>query len=116
LTTAAAPVLGLEAASGALLGSMAMAGDLFSSFVKRRINILPSSRSTGLDQIPEALFPLLACRIFLSLTTLDILSCVTIFTVGQIIFLPYCTVRGFGIDPFRRTHVATDGVLSPVGS
>jgi hypothetical protein len=85
LTTAAAPVPGLEAATGALVGSMAMAGDLFSSFVKRRLNVTPSSRITGLDQIPEALFPLLACQAYLSLTALNILIGVTIFSLSQVI-------------------------------
>jgi CDP-archaeol synthase len=85
LTAAAAPVLGLEAANGALVGSMAMIGDLFSSFVKRRLNFAPSSRTTGLDQIPESLFPLIACQVYLLLSALDILICVTIFSVGQII-------------------------------
>jgi hypothetical protein len=88
LTGAAAPLLGMEAATGALVGSMAMIGDLFSSFIKRRLNFAPSSRTTGLDQIPEALFPLLACRVSLSLTMTDILLCVSIFSVGQIILSP----------------------------
>ncbi len=39
-----------------------MAGDLLSSFLKRRLALAPSSRATGIDQIPESLFPLLACR------------------------------------------------------
>jgi len=77
-------VLGLHWAIGAVAGGAAMAGDLFSSFVKRRLNLAPSSRATGLDQIPESLFPLLACRGGLSLSVLDILICVAIFFVGEI--------------------------------
>jgi hypothetical protein len=100
LTTAAAPVLGLEAANGALVGSMAMIGDLFSSFVKRRLNFAPSSRTTGLDQIPESLFPLLACQVYLSLSALDILICVTIFSVGQIILSPILHRIGVRDRPF----------------
>ena len=53
LTTAAAPLLGLDAAIGALVGAGAMLGDLLSSFVKRRLGFAPSSRLTGFDQIPE---------------------------------------------------------------
>jgi CDP-diglyceride synthetase len=83
-TTLGALVLGLDMGLGALVGGMAMAGDLFSSFVKRRLNLPPSSRATGLDQIPESLFPLLACRYWLSLTLLDILIGVTAFLVGEI--------------------------------
>jgi hypothetical protein len=84
LTAAGAPVLGLEIPIGALVGIAAMAGDLFSSFVKRRLNLLPSSRATGLDQIPESLFPLLACRGLLSLTAVDILIGVMAFFIGEI--------------------------------
>ena len=84
-TTIAAPLLGLDLYIGALIAAAAMAGDLFSSFCKRRLGLAPSSRATGLDQIPESLFPLLACRSPLSLSALDIaLGCV-IFFVGEII-------------------------------
>ncbi len=34
-----------------------MAGDLLSSFIKRRMKLAPSRRALFLDQIPEALFP-----------------------------------------------------------
>src|SRR5882724_4149014 len=61
-TTLAAPLLGLDAATGAVAGAAAMAGDLFSSFVKRRLARKSSSQALGLDQLPESLFPLLACR------------------------------------------------------
>jgi CDP-diglyceride synthetase len=84
LTTAAAPLFQLELSVGALVGTMAMAGDLFSSFVKRRFNLPPSSRATGLDQIPESLFPLLACRGSLSLTLADIVIAVAAFFAGEV--------------------------------
>jgi hypothetical protein len=58
-------------------------GDLFSSFLKRRLKIPPSNRATGLDQIPESLFPALACRSMLSLTMLDITSVLVIFFIGE---------------------------------
>jgi hypothetical protein len=59
-----------------------MAGDLLSSFVKRRLNLPPSSRATGLDQIPESLLPALVCRGALSSSGLDIAICVGVFLVG----------------------------------
>src|SRR5579863_6139103 len=52
---AAAPLIGLEPKLGAQVGALAMAGDLLSSFVKRRLDRPPSSRAIGLDQIPESL-------------------------------------------------------------
>ena len=85
ITTASAPLVGLQPKTGALLAAIAMAGDLFSSFVKRRLNLRPSSRVLGLDQVPESLFPLLACRDVLSLTAADIVLAVGIFAVGELI-------------------------------
>lgn len=85
VTTAGAPLLGLAWKIGLLVGSFAMAGDLFSSFAKRRLNLPSSSRASGLDQIPEALFPALACRDFLGLTPADIVICVAVFFVGEVV-------------------------------
>jgi CDP-diglyceride synthetase len=85
ITTGFAPVLGLEWKIGLMAATMAMVGDLFSSFLKRRLKIPPSNGATGLDQIPESLFPALACRSMLSLTMLDITSVVVIFSVGEMV-------------------------------
>ena len=83
LSALAAPVIGLGWELGAVIGSAAMAGDLFSSYVKRRLDLAPSSRATGLDQIPESLLPLLVCRGALVLSGLDIAICVAVFFVGE---------------------------------
>ena len=57
LTTIAAPLIGLGWEVGFVVAIGAMIGDLFSSFVKRRLGMSSSSKFTGLDQIPEALIP-----------------------------------------------------------
>ncbi len=85
VTTAGAPLLGLEWGVGLLVGACAMAGDLFSSFCKRRLGLAPSSPALGLDQIPESLLPLLACRNLLSLTAIDLAAVVVIFFVGEVL-------------------------------
>jgi len=85
VTTLAAPLLGLDLAIGAVVAVAAMAGDLFSSFVKRRMNFSPSSQAIGLDQLPESLLPMLACRNVLSLTAGDIVLGVAIFFVGELV-------------------------------
>jgi CDP-2,3-bis-(O-geranylgeranyl)-sn-glycerol synthase len=85
VTAACAPLLGLGFEIGLLVGTTAMVGDLFSSFVKRRLGLPASSRATGLDQIPESLFPLLACRAALALSALDILVACAIFFVGELL-------------------------------
>jgi hypothetical protein len=56
-TTLSAPALGLAWTTGLLAGAAAMAGDLGSSFIKRRMGLPSSSRALGLDQVPEALLP-----------------------------------------------------------
>ena len=85
ITSAIAPFIGLDLTIGAIVASSAMAGDLFSSFVKRRLNFRSSSQALGLDQVPESLFPMLACRDALSLTIADIALGVGIFFVGALI-------------------------------
>jgi hypothetical protein len=85
VTSACAPIVGLPWKTGAVVGSAAMTGDLFSSFVKRRLRLPPSSRATGLDQVPESLFPLLSCRSALALTLADIAMGVVLFFIGEVI-------------------------------
>lgn len=84
VTAACTPLIGLDAKIGAVVAATAMAGDLLSSFVKRRLDLPPSSRATGLDQIPESLLPLLACREALSLSAADIAAGVAIFFLGEV--------------------------------
>lgn len=84
-TSACAPLLGLDWKIGLLVAIAAMFGDLLSSFLKRRLGLPPSSRATGLDQIPESLFPLLASKPLLSLTALDVTAGTAIFWIGEII-------------------------------
>jgi CDP-2,3-bis-(O-geranylgeranyl)-sn-glycerol synthase len=84
VTALAALLIGLQFKFG-LLVAAAMAGDLLSSFLKCRFGLAPSSRATGLNQIPEALFPLLACRSAFSLTAIDIAAGCVIFFVGEVL-------------------------------
>ena len=85
VTAIGAPPLGFSIWIGLLVAAAAMAGDLLSSFLKRRLGLAASTRATGLDQIPESLFPLLACRSVLSLTAIDIAAGCAIFFVGELL-------------------------------
>ena len=85
VTTASASLIGPDLTIGAIVAGAAMAGDLFSSFVKRRLNLPPSSQALGLDHVPESLFPMLACRDALSLTFADIALGVGIFFIGVLV-------------------------------
>jgi len=64
----AAPLLGMTWMTGASLATASMAGDLISSFIKRRLGLPPHARAFGLDQIPEALLPLLLLQSSLGLS------------------------------------------------
>src|SRR3982074_307282 len=85
ITMASAPLIGLDLRIGAIVAGSAMAGDLFSSCLKRRLNFPPSRQALGLDQVPESLFPMLACRGALSLTIADIALGVGIFFIGEVL-------------------------------
>lgn len=72
VTAIGAAFLGLDPERGALVALVAMVGDLFSSFLKRRLNL------------PPRLFPLLACRDMLSLSYIEIFVAVWLFFVGEL--------------------------------
>ena len=99
-TAVAAPLLGFDWQVGAVIGATAMAGDLFSSFVKRRVGLVSSSRMTGVDQIPEALLPVLACSAMLSLTFADIAIVTALFFVGEIALSPLFFRLGLRERPY----------------
>lgn len=84
-TIAFAPLIGMHWKIGTLVAGAAMAGDLFSSFLKRRLRFAPSSMALGLDQIPESLFPLLACKKILALTEIDVIIGVVAFFTGELL-------------------------------
>lgn len=86
LTLAVALLAGVDPALGVAVGACAMLGDLFSSFLKRRLNVPPSGRAFGLDQVPESLLPLLVCRHALRLTGWEIAAVTGVFVVGEVVF------------------------------
>jgi hypothetical protein len=84
-TSCFAPVVGLPWTLGCVVGTLAMVGDLFSSFIKRRIKLASSTMAVGLDQVPESLLPILASRLFVGMTFIDIVIATAAFFVGAII-------------------------------
>jgi len=85
ITSAVAPIIGLSWKVGAVVGTLAMVGDLFSSFVKRRMNLASSTMAFGLDQVPESLLPMLACKWLIPITMVDIMIVTVAFLVGELI-------------------------------
>ncbi|MFH0343360.1 MAG: CDP-archaeol synthase [Chromatiales bacterium] len=88
MCAAGAAALGLSAGFGACFAAAAMLGDLFSSFIKRRMGVASSSPVTGLDQIPEALFPALVAIPYLDLKALDVAIIVMLFYLLEIAVSP----------------------------
>lgn len=87
-TSICASLMGFGWEIGALIAAFAMAGDLLSSFVKRRLHLASSSMAIGLDHIPESLFPLLASRLLLPVSVADVVVGVTMFVVGGLVLSP----------------------------
>ena len=84
-TPCAGLLLGLSASTGLLIAAAAMAGDLLSSFCKRRLRIPPSGMALGLDQVPESLLPLLAVQRHYALGWPEILALTLTFMVLELI-------------------------------
>jgi CDP-2,3-bis-(O-geranylgeranyl)-sn-glycerol synthase len=73
-------IVGLIASIGA------MSGDLASSFLKRRLGLVASSRATGIDQLPESLVPCLLLRVVgLPISAINIVIIVALFFGGEIL-------------------------------
>jgi CDP-diglyceride synthetase len=84
LPAALAPAFGQPVAAGLAIGAAAMAGDLLSSFIKRRLGLPPSSQALGLDQIPEALLPAWIARGWIALSMVEIAAIVAVFFVAEL--------------------------------
>ena len=81
----AGPLVGLGVEAGAWIGAGAMAGDMLSSFLKRRLRLSPSAEAPGLDQVPESLLPMLTIKVRLGLSSLDVLAAVAAFWIGELL-------------------------------
>jgi hypothetical protein len=83
-TMLVAILLGLDWSTGVAFAAASLAGDLTSSFIKRRLGLTAHARARGLDQIPEATLPLLVLRSRLGLSLADIAVTVAAFVVLQL--------------------------------
>jgi CDP-2,3-bis-(O-geranylgeranyl)-sn-glycerol synthase len=93
-------LLGYPLWLGAAFAGWSMLGDLSSSFVKRRLGVRSSGRALGLDQIPEALLPLIALRGPLGLGWLDMAVMVVLFTVGSLLLSRIMFRLGVRDEPY----------------
>lgn len=92
--------LGLSPGIGAAIGAVAMAGDALSSFIKRRLAIAPSGRAFGIDQIPEALLPLLAVQWELGLSMLQVAAVTAAFVLLEVPLARLAHRIGFRDQPY----------------
>ena len=95
-----AVLLGLPALVGVIIGVAAMLGDLLSSFVKRRLGVPASGMALGLDQIPEALLPLLAVADRFALSWLTIAAIVAGFAIVELGLSPVFYWLGIRNRPY----------------
>ena len=81
VTALLAPLFSLTALQGAGFALLAMAGDLCSSFIKRRLGIASSRSAPFLDQLPETVLPLWAMQPALGADTYEMITAVALFIV-----------------------------------
>ena len=74
-------VFGYGIEFGLVFGLLVMAGDLISSFIKRRLGLASSRQALGLDQGLESLLPMLACKPLLSFGWDTVVAVVVAFVV-----------------------------------
>lgn len=83
-----APLVGLGFATGAAFGAAALLGDAVSSAVKRRLALRPGAEVLGLDQLPEALLPLVLLARPLDIGTLEVIVVAIVFTTLDVLATP----------------------------
>jgi len=84
---------------GLLFGLLALAGDLLSSFIKRRLGLKSSARMSWLDQVPEAAFPVLLAMAWGLVNAWVALFVVVFFTLANMWISPLLYRLGIRRQP-----------------
>jgi CDP-archaeol synthase len=100
LTGAVAFLVGLGISTGLLFGLFSMLGDLLSSFIKRRLGKPPSSQALILDQLPEALLPLVIGIWLLNYSWVVVLVVAVTFTLIELLISPLLYQLGLRRKPY----------------
>lgn len=95
-----APILGFTWYLGACVALASMSGDLFSSFIKRRLEMPSSSMALLLDQLPEVLFPAVLCMQALQLSFIEVLYAAVMFVVAELVLSQLLYKWGIRKQPF----------------
>lgn len=83
-----APLVGLNVATGVGFGAAALLGDAVSSAAKRRLSLRPGAEVLGLDQLPEALLPLVLFARSLGIGAIEIAAVAFLFTILDLLVAP----------------------------
>jgi CDP-diglyceride synthetase len=94
-----AALLGYSVGLGIAFASLALAGDAASSLIKRRLRLEPGAEFPGLDQIPEALTPLLALSTPLGIAAGTVWALTGVFTLADLAAMPLRRHRPSDSDP-----------------
>lgn len=81
-------LVGVGSLVGAAAGLLALVGDATTSAIKRRLGRPPGAEVPGLDQVPEALLPLLVLRQPLGLSFASVIAVTLIFAVLDVATTP----------------------------
>ncbi|HET8700479.1 MAG TPA: CDP-archaeol synthase [Nitrococcus sp.] len=100
VTALAAPLLGYDACLGLGVAALAMAGDLLSSFLKRRMGLASSGMALGLDQIPESLLPAWVLRGAFGLDGRDALTVSAVFFLLELLLSALLYAIGLRKQPY----------------
>lgn len=85
ITSLAATAMNYTFITGIIIASLAMLGDLLSSFIKRRLNKPSSTGVILLDQLPECLFPALFMLLTTNLTLNQLIAIIISFIIIELI-------------------------------
>ena len=85
ITSVAAGLIGYSVETGLLIAVYAVIGDLFSSFIKRRLSMTASSMAPLLDQVPESFIPAFMMRQTFNLDILSVIWLVLIFIIFELL-------------------------------
>jgi CDP-2,3-bis-(O-geranylgeranyl)-sn-glycerol synthase len=85
----AAYLLGLTFTVGVAFGVLSLLADTAASFVKRRLRLVAGKEVPGLDQVPEAMLPLVALSTPLGISLPDCLLITVVFLVLDIAFVRF---------------------------
>lgn len=91
--------LGLGWVFGAVFGLLALLGDLLSSFLKRRMGLGASARALWLDQLPEALLPMLMAWLWLPLLLWQAVAVAVLFALSNMLISPLLYRLGIRKQP-----------------